>query len=137
MSSLFQELKRRNVFRVAVAYLVLAWVVLQITDLVAPALHLPDWTMTMVVFLGFVGFPFAIFFSWAFELTPEGLKRSEDVEPEESITSTTAGNLNKVIIGLLCVAVVTLLADRFFGLSQVLAPADEPVTAEAPQDANN
>ena len=133
MASLLEELKRRNVIRVAVGYLVLAWVVLQITDLVAPALRLPEWTLSFVTFVGIIGFPFALFFAWIFELTPEGLKRSEDVEPQESITSTTAGNLNKVIIGLLCVAVVTLLADRFFGLSQMLAPADEPVIAEAPQ----
>ena len=72
MASLVEELKRRNVFRVAVGYLILGWVVLQITDIVAPALHLPEWTMTLVLLLGVIGFPFALFFAWAFELTPEG-----------------------------------------------------------------
>ncbi len=120
MASLLEELKRRNVIRVAVGYLVLAWVVLQITDLVAPALRLPEWTLSFVTFIGIIGFPFALFFAWVFELTPEGIKRSEDVEPEDSITPQTAGNLNRIIIGLLCVAVVTLLADRYFGLSQRL-----------------
>jgi len=86
VASLLEELKRRNVIRVAVGYLVLAWVVLQITDLVAPALRLPEWTLSFVTFVGIIGFPFALFFAWIFELTPEGLKRSEDVEPEEPIT---------------------------------------------------
>ena len=120
MASLLEELKRRNVIRVAVGYLVLAWVVLQITDLVAPALRRPEWTLSFVTFIGIIGFPFALFFAWVFELTPEGIKRSEDVEPEDSITPQTAGNLNRIIIGLLCVAVVTLLVDRYFGLSQRL-----------------
>jgi TolB-like protein len=147
LSGLFEELKRRNVFRVAVAYVVLAWVVLQITDLMAPALHLPEWTLSLVAFLGIIGFPFALLLAWAFELTPEGIKRSEDVTPEDSITGSTAGNLNKVIIGLLCVAVVTLLADRFLGLSQRLgggahveatadasAGEEPPATAVEPDD---
>ena len=117
MASLLKELKRRNVFRVAVGYLVLAWVVLQIADLVAPALHLPEWTLSLVAFLGILGFPFALFFAWAFELTPEGIKRSGDVTPDESITHHTAGSLNKVIISLLCAAVAILLADKYLGLS--------------------
>ncbi len=136
MASLLEELKRRNVFRVAVGYLVLAWVVLQIADLVAPALHLPEWTLSFVTFFGIIGFPFALFFAWAFELTPEGIKRSEDVVPEDSITSQTAGNLNKITIGLLCVAVLTLLADRYFGLSQMLSPGDPAAVAEAEAEAD-
>ena len=125
MSDFIQELKRRNVFRVAIAYLVLAWVVLQITDLVAPALHLPDWTMSMVIFLGFVGFPFALLFAWAFELTPEGLKRSEDVELEESITGHTAGKLTQGTMALLVLAIVILVLDRQLGLSERWQPASE------------
>ncbi|RLQ23316.1 hypothetical protein DWB85_01820 [Seongchinamella sediminis] len=125
-------MKRRNVFRVAVGYLVLAWVVLQITDLVAPALLLPEWTLSLVTFLGILGFPFALFFAWAFELTPEGLKRSADVEPHESITGQTAGALNKVIIALLGMAVAILLADKYLDFGALLAPpaAEQQAAAE-------
>ena len=72
------ELKRRNVFRVGIAYLVLAWVVIQVTDTVSPALNLPDWMLSVVTWFGIIGFPFAVLFAWAFELTPEGLKREID-----------------------------------------------------------
>lgn len=133
MASLLEELKRRNVFRVAVGYLVLAWVVLQIADLVAPALRLPEWTLSFVTFIGIIGFPFALFFAWAFELTPEGIKRSEDVDPQESITGETAGSLNRIIIGLLCVAVFILLADRFFGLSHRFTGEAVPQVAAVPE----
>ena len=75
MPGLIEELKRRNVFRVGVAYLALAWVVIQLTDLAVPALKLPESIQSIVFFIGMVGFPFAVFFAWAFELTPEGLKR--------------------------------------------------------------
>ena len=81
MSSLLSELRRRNVFKVGAAYLVLGWVVMQVTDLVTPALHLPEWTLSLVTWLGVIGFPFALLFAWAFELTPGGLKRSEEVDP--------------------------------------------------------
>jgi TolB-like protein len=100
------ELKRRNVFRVGVAYAVLAWVVIQVTDTVAPVLKLPDWTLTLVVWIGIIGFPFALFFSWAFELTPEGLKREHEVDRSSSITRVTGRKLDFIIIGLLAMAVV-------------------------------
>ncbi|TDG15387.1 hypothetical protein E2F43_03915 [Seongchinamella unica] len=135
MASLLKELKRRNVFRVAVGYLVLAWVVMQITDLVAPALLLPEWTLSLVTFLGILGFPFALFFAWAFELTPQGLKRSEDVTPEESITGQTAGALNKITIALLCAAVAILLADKYLDFGSLLAPPAEVDVAAAPVSA--
>ena len=79
------ELKRRNVFRVGVAYLVLGWVVIQVTDIVSPALNLPDWTLPMVTWFGVIGFPFALLFAWAFELTPEGIKREHEVDRTQSI----------------------------------------------------
>ncbi len=114
MASLLAELKRRNVYKVAFAYLILGWLVLQITDVVAPALRLPDWTMSLVTYLGLIGFPFALLFTWAFELTPEGLKRSTEVDPRQSITSKTGQTLNGVIISMLVLAVVFLLVDKFF-----------------------
>ena len=114
MTSLFAELRRRNVFRVGVAYIVLGWLVIQITDTVAPALRLPDWTLSLVTWLGVVGFPFALLLAWAFELTPEGIKRSEDVAPEESVTRETGSRLNHVTLALMAAVILVLLADRFW-----------------------
>ncbi len=79
--SFISELKRRNVFKVGVAYLVLAWVVVQVTDTAVPALHLPEWVHTLVFFIGMIGFPFALFFAWAFEITPDGVKKESDITP--------------------------------------------------------
>jgi len=111
--ALLAELRRRNVFRVAAAYAVLAWVVIQVTDTVAPVLKMPDWTLTLVVWIGIIGFPFALFLAWAFELTPEGLKREHEVDRSSSITSVTGRKLDFAIIGLLAVAVVFLVMDNY------------------------
>ena len=113
MTSLFAELRRRNVFRVGVAYIVLGWLVIQITDTVAPALRLPDWTLSLVTWLGVVGFPFALLLAWAFELTPEGLKRESEVDRTASIAPSTGKKLNTAILVLLAGAVAYLLIDRF------------------------
>src|ERR1041385_9015543 len=83
--SFFAELKRRNVYRVAVAYGVVGWLVIQVTATIVPALHLPDGLTTAVVVLILIGFPIALLISWAFEATPEGLKRTEDVSPNENL----------------------------------------------------
>ena len=80
----FQELKRRNVFRVALAYLVISWLVMQVGDTMGPALHLPEWVNSMLAFFLILGFPIAIFFAWAFELTPEGLKREQDIDRQNT-----------------------------------------------------
>ncbi len=132
MASLYTELKRRNVFRVAVAYVVVGWVVLQVAEITAPLMQLPDWTVPMALFFGIVGFPFAIVFAWAFELTPEGLRRTEDVHPEESITAATGANLNRAIIGLLALAVTILLADKL--LLSPERPATDDTSVEAQID---
>lgn len=105
MSSLLSELRRRNVFKVGAAYLVLGWVVMQVTGLVAPALHLPEWTLSLITWLGVIGFPFALLFAWAFELTPDGVKRSEEVDPTESVTRNTGSKLNRVTAALLVAAI--------------------------------
>jgi TolB-like protein/Flp pilus assembly protein TadD len=103
---LIAELKRRNVFRVGVAYVLLAWVVIQVTDTVGPAFNLPVWTLTVVVWFGVIGFPFALFFAWAFELTPDGLKREKEVDRAESVTRGTGRKIDFVIIGLLVIALL-------------------------------
>ena len=72
--SVWEEIKRRNVVKVGIAYLPLAWLVIQVTDVAVPALNLPETLKSIVFYIGLIGFPFAIFFAWEFELTPEGIK---------------------------------------------------------------
>jgi adenylate cyclase len=104
MTSLFNELKRRNVIRVAIAYVVIAWIVLQVGETLAPALHLPEWVDSLLAFFLILGFPIALFFAWAFELTPEGLKKEKEVDRSTSIANVTGRKLDRSIIALLVVA---------------------------------
>ncbi|MEJ8569575.1 tetratricopeptide repeat protein [Elongatibacter sediminis] len=121
-----EELKRRNVFRVAVAYLVSAWLLLQVADIVLENIAAPDWVI-QVFMLGLgMGLPIALIFAWAFELTPEGIKREKDVDRSQSITHKTGRKLDFTIIGILAVAVLVLLIDRFRGPVEPASP--EPVT---------
>jgi TolB-like protein/Flp pilus assembly protein TadD len=114
MSSFFSELQRRNVFRVAVLYGIVAWVLIQIVDVVMPRLGIPEWGVTLVIVLLAIGLPIAMIFAWAFELTPEGIKRTREVDPDASVTPDTGQKLNHLIIGVLGIAVAYLLADKFF-----------------------
>ncbi len=114
MSSLISELKRRNVFRVAVLYGIVAWVLIQVVDVVMPRLGIPEWGITLVIVLLAIGLPIALIFAWAFELTPEGIKRTREVDPDTSITPHTGHKLNHLIIGVLGIAVTYLLVDKFF-----------------------
>lgn len=111
--SFFEELKRRNVFRVGIAYLVVAWLMLQVTDTVAPMLELPDVFARGVLLFLAIGFPFALIFAWAFEMTPEGVKKEKDVDRAVSITQSTGRRLDFIIIGVLAVAVATFALDKF------------------------
>jgi TolB-like protein len=111
--SLFAELKRRNVFKAGVAYLALGWVVTQVTSTVAPALNLPGWIVPVVVWIGVIGFPFVVAFSWIFEITPEGLKRESEVDRSASITHVTGRRMDYLIVGLLVVAIGFSVFDRF------------------------
>ena len=109
--SLFEELKRRNVFRVGIAYLVLAWIVIQAADVIFPILQFPDWTISFVAVLAVLGFPLALFLAWAFELTPEGLKREHEVDRSKSVS--TGRKLDFVIIGMLVLALGYFVWDKF------------------------
>jgi len=111
--SLIDELKRRNVFKAGAAYLALGWVVTQVTSTVAPLLHMPEWIGPVVVWIGVIGFPFVIMFSWLYELTPEGLKRESEVDRSASITHITSRRLDYIIIGLLVLAIALFAFDRF------------------------
>ena len=111
--SFIQELKRRNVIRVAAIYVVVSWLLMQIGDVMFPALLLPEWTTTMLVAFLILGFPLALVLSWAYEATPDGIKRTSDVEPDESMTDITGRKINYSIIAVLAIAVVFLLARDF------------------------
>jgi len=129
MSGLFHELKRRNVFRVGIAYVVAAWVLLQVADLVLENIAAPDWVMQVFMLAVLAGFPLVLIFAWAFELTPEGVKREKDVVRAESVTPQTGRKLDRIIIGFLAVAVVFLLLDRIRGMDR---EATQPTAAQAP-----
>jgi TolB-like protein/Tfp pilus assembly protein PilF len=128
--SLFAELRRRNVFKATAAYLALGWVVTQVTSTVAPLLHLPEWIGPVVVWIGVIGFPFVIMFSWIYELTPEGLKRESEVDRSTSITHVTGRRMDYLIVGLLVLAIGFTAFDRYVPhrsgtgtLSDAAAPA--------------
>jgi len=109
---LFAELRRRNVFRVAAAYSVTAWLLAQVTDLVLDNFGAPDSVMKYVLIALFLGFPLSIVFAWVFELTPEGIRKEKDVDRTASITRETGRKLNYLIIAVLVVAVGILLFER-------------------------
>jgi TolB-like protein len=107
-------LKRRNVFRVAIAYVLLGWAVLQGADFLLDLAAAPQWVIRVFAIAGLVGFPFALFFAWAYELTPEGIKREKNVDRSTSITRQTGRKLNRLIIAFLVVAVGILLLDKIY-----------------------
>jgi TolB-like protein len=126
--SLFGELKRRNVFRVAIAYLALAWLVTEVSGTVFPVFGIPDWGVRFLVIVFALGFAPALIISWVYELTPEGLKREKDVVRDASITHLTAKRLDVFTIGLIVVALAFILADRLWlsprFAEQLTAPAE-------------
>ena len=132
--SLIAELRRRNVFRVGVAYGIVAWLLIEITATTFPILKLPDWSVTLVTVLVLIGFPLALIVAWAFELTPEGFKRESAVDPGEPITRVTGRKLDFAIIGLLVLAVVFLVVDNYVLESQPeqAQTTTEPVPAAEP-----
>jgi TolB-like protein/Tfp pilus assembly protein PilF len=123
MTSFWGELKRRNVYRVGVVYAIVAWLLVQIADVVLPTFAAPGWIMKVLTFLLLLGFPIAVVFAWAFELTPQGLMRTEDVPVEESVTPVTRRRLNVIIIGLLSLAVAVLIVLNY------VVPEGEPEVA--------
>ena len=107
------ELKRRNVVRVAVLYAVVGWLVLQVADLAMPRLGIPPWGVPLVIMLVALGFPLALVLAWAFELTPEGIKRTQEVEHHESITHLTGRKLDFLIIGVLAAALLFVAYEAY------------------------
>ena len=110
--SLLNELKRRHVFKVSIAYIILAWLVMQVADVVLNNIAAPAWVFHVLLLFLACGFPLAIFFAWAFELTPDGLKREHEVDRSQSITHATSRKLDFVIIGVLVVALGYFAYDK-------------------------
>ena len=111
--SIFNELKRRNVFKVAIAYIVVAWLVMQVVDVVINHITAPAWVFQVLMLFLAIGFPFAVIFAWAFEMTPDGLKRESEVDRAESITPMTGKKLNLMITGVLVLALGYFAYDKF------------------------
>ncbi|NRB71449.1 MAG: hypothetical protein HRU51_05990 [Xanthomonadales bacterium] len=134
MRHIFEEIKRRNLVRVAITYAVAAWLILQVTEVLHELLSLPESVGPTVVMLVLLGFPLALLVAWFFELTPSGLKRSSQVDPTHSIRRQTGKRLNVLIIALLSTAVVVLLVDRFRApatpTAAVAANAAPPLAAD-------
>ena len=125
--SLFSELKRRNVFRVAIAYVIAAWLVLQVSELVLEAIEAPAWVLKALLLLAALGLPIVLLFSWAYELTPEGIKKEQDVDRSGSITHDTGKKLNQITIAMVVAVGVLVVVDRAYFASPS-RPAAESAT---------
>ena len=132
--SFFGELKRRNVVKVAAAYAIVGWLLIEVTSTVFPLVQLPEWTATFVAMLILVGFPIALILSWAYELTPDGMKRSQEVEATESISHVTGRKIDFAIIGALVLALGFVAFDQYVleEASETEIVADESVEAPPP-----
>src|SRR5213079_1792742 len=109
INSFFAELKRRNVYKVAVAYAVVAWLTIQAVSIFLPAFNAPQWAMKVVILILVIGFPIALVFSWAFEITSQGIKRESEVAADESITHHTGRKIVALTIVLAVVATGLLI----------------------------
>ena len=128
----FNELKRRNVIKSALAYLVVAWLITQVIATVFPVFGAPNYLLKWALVILALGFPVWLIFAWVYEFTPEGIKKTVDIEPERSISNKTGTRLNKLIIISLSMAIVLLLVDRFTNnTAQVVAYGDRSIAVMA------
>lgn len=132
--SLFLELKRRNVIRVSVAYVITAWLVLQVADVVLGNIQAPAWVFQVILLLLAIGLPVAVIFAWAYELTPDGIRREKDVVRTASVTSKTGRKLDRAIIVILVVAVAYFAFDKYVGNEQLEDVSTVLATATATGD---
>ena len=124
------ELKRRNVYKVAVAYAVVGWLVMQIAATVVPALHLPDGITTAVVVLTLLGFPIALVIAWAFEMTPDGMKRTENVSPNEIVPQWSGRKFAAMIVSIALLAAALLVFQMLRSKSISSAPSAASTVSE-------
>ena len=127
----FQELKRRNVFRVGAAYAVVAWLLMQAADILLGNFGAPAWVFQSFVALLALGFPLALFLAWAYELTPDGIRRSEDVGPEAAVRAAGTQRLDWVIIGGLALVLAIMVVERLWPVEREAEVAQPPVVVEA------
>ncbi|HEU5247838.1 MAG TPA: tetratricopeptide repeat protein [Candidatus Udaeobacter sp.] len=129
----FGELKRRNVYKVAIAYAVVAWLLMQVASQIFPFFEIPNWAVRFVVLAIIIGFPIALILAWAFELTPEGIKRTEDVDASKSIRHKTGRKLDFFIIAVLLLVISILLFQRLHpNVSPAVSPSLEKSIAVLP-----
>jgi TolB-like protein len=111
--TIFHELKRRKVFKVAAAYVIVGWLIMQAGEVMGPALRLPEWINSALAFFLILGFPLAMFFSWAFEITPEGIKKDKEVDQDQPGANAAGGILNRTIVIALVLALAYISVDKF------------------------
>ncbi len=128
--SFFQELNRRNVIRVAVAYVVTGWLLIEVSATLEETLRLPEWADTLLAFFLILFFPVALFISWAYEITPDGIRREKDLEPDPAARAVTGRRLNRIIMVVMAAALGYFAVEKFVPNS---APDDEPETRIASQ----
>lgn len=131
--SFIKELKRRNVFKVGVAYIVVAWLIIQVADIAISNIGAPGWVFQIVLMMLGIGLPIILLFAWAFEMTPEGLKRESEVDRSRSITPQTGRRLNFAIIGVLLLALGYFSYDKFI-LSAGRANGEAETAANVAED---
>jgi len=141
-ASFFSELRRRNVFRVALTYAVVAWLLLEIAAVFVPMLEAPEWIITAFLVVLALGFVLAMFISWSFEMTPEGLKRTEDLSPGEVIPYWSRRKFARFIIGTaviaFCLSAYQLLRPRSpvrISQTEPLSISQSPTTDSLPDNA--
>ena len=126
---LFKELRRRNVFRVTVGYVVSCWLLIQIADVMLNVVEAPGWVLQALFIVAALGFPVVVFFSWAYEVTPEGIKREAEVDRSQSITHVTGRKLDRAIF------VVLLISLGYFIWESRFKEGETPIAAETSQPA--
>jgi hypothetical protein len=121
MAQLFENLKRRNVFRVGAAYAIVGWLLVEVASVLLPAFNAPESVFQIFAILVALGFPITLVMAWAFEITPEGIKRDQGVDAADSVRHVTGRKLDFAIIGLLVVALGYTVIDGY-----LLDPESEP-----------
>jgi TolB-like protein/tetratricopeptide (TPR) repeat protein len=110
----YSELKRRNVIKSALAYVVVSWVIIQVMSIILPTIEAPSYVMKLLLVILIIGFPLWIVFAWVYEITPDGIKKTLSINKEESVTLETSNRLNKIIIAALGIAIILLSINLFY-----------------------
>lgn len=134
VQNFFAELKRRNVYKVAVAYAVVAWLLLQGASIVLPSFEAPAWTMKVLILVLVVGLPIAVVLAWAFEITPEGIVRADEVDSDKSITRKTGRRLTAIIVVIALFAAGLFVFQKFGRSTDAASKTTTLKTVAAPNE---